>query len=101
MHSNYRIILQVRKKQTFALNSTLLKVKSMVVITSKEFRDKHRKYFRMAKMGEDVVVKSRENDHFKLVPVSEPVETVIRKEFILFRLQKEQTYPMVSFLQSI
>lgn len=54
----------------------------MIIISSREFRDKIGKYLGMAKSGENIVLKSRENGSFKLVPVTED-DMVIDRKYIL------------------
>ena len=47
-----------------------LKVRTMKIVTSREFRDNQKKFFDMVDNNEQVVVK-RKNRAYKLVPVSE------------------------------
>lgn len=47
-----------------------LKIRTMRIVTSREFRDNQKKYFDMIDNNEQVVVK-RKNRSYKLVPVSE------------------------------
>jgi len=54
----------------------------MLVISSRKFREKQGFYLGMAKNGEDIIVKSRENGSFVLVPVTED-DMIVRKEHIL------------------
>ncbi len=54
----------------------------MIVISSREFRDKLGTYLGRAKNGEDIVLKSRENGSFKLVPITED-DIVIDRKYIL------------------
>jgi Phd_YefM. len=51
----------------------------MLVISTREFRDKQGKYLGMAAKGEDIVLKSRGKGSFKLVPVTED-DTIMSKE---------------------
>ena len=51
----------------------------MLVISTRKFREKQGLYFGMAKNGEDIVVKSRENGSFKLVPITED-DTLVSRE---------------------
>jgi antitoxin (DNA-binding transcriptional repressor) of toxin-antitoxin stability system len=51
----------------------------MLVISTREFREKQGMYLHKAKNGEDIVLKSRENGSFKLVPVTED-DTLMSKE---------------------
>lgn len=51
----------------------------MLVISTREFREKQGVYLHRAKNGEDIVLKSRENGSFKLVPVTED-DTLMSKE---------------------
>ncbi len=43
----------------------------MLVISTREFREKQGIYLHRAKNGENIVLKSRENGSFKLVPITE------------------------------
>ena len=54
----------------------------MLVISTREFRAKQSDYLARAKQGEDVVLKSRGNGSFKIVPVTEN-DIVIEKKYIL------------------
>ena len=56
-----------------------LKFKMMLVISTREFREHQGKYLKKVKEGEDVVLKSRENGSFKLVPLTED-DTLMNKE---------------------
>ena len=51
----------------------------MLVISTRQFREKQGQYLGMVANGEDVVLKSRTEGSFKLVPVSED-ETLMSKE---------------------
>lgn len=51
----------------------------MLVISTREFREKQRMYLHRAKNGESIVLKSRESGSFKLVPVTED-DTLMSKE---------------------
>ena len=54
----------------------------MLVISTRDFRANQSKFMDMANSGEDIILKSRKNGSFKLVPVSEH-DTLISKEYIL------------------
>jgi hypothetical protein len=54
----------------------------MLVISMKEFRSNQNKYLGLAKEGEKVILKSRENGNFALTPVTE-FTTTIPKEYVL------------------
>jgi len=54
----------------------------MLVISSREFRDKQASYFDLADNGEEVLVQRGKNKSYKIVPVSED-DTVVKKEYIL------------------
>ncbi|MDR1981129.1 MAG: hypothetical protein LBQ39_05860 [Tannerellaceae bacterium] len=43
----------------------------MLVISTREFREKQGTYLSLAKEGEDIILKSRGSGSFKLVPVAE------------------------------
>lgn len=54
----------------------------MLVISTREFREKQGAYLSLAKKGEDVILKSRGSGSFKLVPVAES-DMLIDKRYIL------------------
>jgi len=54
----------------------------MLVISTRKFREKQGKYLGMVARGEDIILKSRENGSFKLVPVSDD-DMIISKDYIL------------------
>lgn len=54
----------------------------MIIISTRDFRANQSKFMDMANNGEDIILKSRKNGSFKLVPVSES-DTLISKEYIL------------------
>jgi antitoxin (DNA-binding transcriptional repressor) of toxin-antitoxin stability system len=47
-----------------------IKLKVMIVISTRDFRTNQTKFLDMANNGEDIVLKSRRNGSFKLVPVA-------------------------------
>ncbi len=51
----------------------------MLVISTREFRDKLGKYLHLAANGEDVILKSRAKGSFKLVPITED-DTLMSKD---------------------
>ncbi len=53
----------------------------MLVISTREFRDKQGKYLSMAAKGEAIVLKSRGKGSFKLVPVSDDDTLMSKEEF--------------------
>ena len=54
----------------------------MLIISSKEFRDKQASYFDCADNGEEVLVQRGKNKSYRIVPVTE-FDTIISKEYIL------------------
>ena len=54
----------------------------MLIISSREFRDKQASYFDRADNGEEVLVQRGKDKSYKIVPVSEN-DTVVSKEYIL------------------
>ena len=52
----------------------------MIVISTRDFRANQSKFMDMANNGEDVILKSRKNGSFKLVPEH---DMLISKEYIL------------------
>ena len=53
----------------------------MLVISTREFRERQGAYLGRAKNGEDIVLKSRENGSFKLVPVTENDVLMSKEDF--------------------
>ena len=53
----------------------------MLVISTREFRERQGKYLKKVKEREDVVLKSRENGSFKLVPITEDDTLMSKEEF--------------------
>jgi len=51
----------------------------MIVISTREFREKQGQYLGMVSRGEDVVLKSRKEGSFKLVPIHRD-DTLMSKE---------------------
>jgi len=63
----------------------------MLVISTREFREKQGMYLAKVKNGEDIVLKSRENGSFKIVPVTEDDTLMSKEEFFakIDRARKE------------
>ena len=59
----------------------------MLVISTREFREKQGAYLVMAKNGENIVLKSRENGSFKLVPVTSD-DTLMSKEDFFAKIDR-------------
>lgn len=59
----------------------------MIVISTREFREKQGQFLKMVKDGEDVIVKSRDNGSFKLVPITED-DTLMSKEDFFKKLDR-------------
>ena len=59
----------------------------MLVISTREFREKQGKYLKMVAKGEDVVLKSRNEGSFKLTPVTED-DTLMSKEEFFAKIDK-------------
>jgi antitoxin (DNA-binding transcriptional repressor) of toxin-antitoxin stability system len=53
----------------------------MLVISTREFRERQGKYLGRVKNGEDIVLKSRKNGSFRLVPVKNDDTLMSREEF--------------------
>lgn len=60
---------------------------AMLVISTREFRERQGKYLEKAKKGESVVLKSRSNGSFKLVPITED-DRLMSKEAFFEKLDK-------------
>lgn len=56
------------------------KIKDMVIISSREFRANQSKYLKMVSNGEDVILKSRGNGNFKIVPLTTDDTLLTRME---------------------
>ena len=56
------------------------KIRDMVIISSREFRANQSKYLKMASNGEDVILKSRGNGNFKIVPLTSDDTLMTRTE---------------------
>lgn len=54
----------------------------MIVISTRDFRANQSKFLNMANKGEDIVLRSRKNGSFKLIPLKEE-DMLISKEYIL------------------
>lgn len=63
------------------------KTKIMIVVSTRKFREKQGEYLGMAKKGEDIVIKSRENGSFKIVPVTDD-DTLMSKEDFFRKLDR-------------
>jgi Phd_YefM. len=59
----------------------------MIVISSREFRANQGKYLEMAANGEDIVLKSRRNGSFKLVPVTSD-DTIMNKDEFYSKIER-------------
>ena len=59
----------------------------MLVISTREFREKQGAYLVRAKNGEDIILKSRENGSFKIIPVTEN-DTLMSKEKFFAKIDK-------------
>ena len=59
----------------------------MLIISTREFRDKQGIYLGLAKEGEDIIVKSREKGSFKLVPITED-DALMSKEAFFEKIDK-------------
>lgn len=53
----------------------------MIVISTRKFREELGKYLGMAKDGQDIILKSRENGSFKLVPLSQDDALMSKEDF--------------------
>ena len=56
-----------------------IKIKDMLVISTREFREKQGQYLGMIGMGEDIILKSRKEGSFKIVPITSD-DTLMSKE---------------------
>ena len=53
----------------------------MLVISTREFREKQSKYLGMVSSGEDIVLKSRKEGSFKIVPIKRDDSLMSKEEF--------------------
>lgn len=65
----------------------IIKANIMLVISTREFREKQGKYLEKAKQGESIILKSRGIGSFKLVPITED-DTLMSKEDFFNKLDK-------------
>jgi len=61
----------------------------MLIISTREFRDKQGQYLGMVSMGEDVVLKSRKEGSFKIVPVTDD-DTLMSKEAFMAKIERSR-----------
>ena len=54
----------------------------MLVISTRDFRANQTKFLNMANNGEDIVLKSRDNGSFKLVPVKENDDLIEKRDLM-------------------
>ena len=59
----------------------------MLVISTSQFREKQNQYLIMVANGEDVVLKSRKEGSFKIVPVTND-DTVMNKEAFFAKIDR-------------
>ena len=59
----------------------------MIVISTREFREKQGEYLGMVKNGEDIILKSRAKGSFKIVPITED-DTLMSKEAFFAKIDK-------------
>ena len=59
----------------------------MIVISTREFREKQGEYLGMVKNGEDIVLKSRAKGSFKIVPITED-DTLMSKKAFFAKIDK-------------
>jgi len=61
----------------------------MLVISTREFREKQGQYLGMVSKGEDVVLKSRKEGSFKIVPVTDD-DTLMSKEAFMAKIKRSR-----------
>lgn len=61
----------------------------MLVISTRQFREKQGQYLSIVAKGEDVVLKSRKEGSFKLVPVSDD-DTLMSKEAFFAKIERAE-----------
>ena len=59
----------------------------MIVISTREFREKQGEYLGMVKNGEDIILKSRAKGSFKIVPITED-DALMSKEAFFAKIDK-------------
>ncbi len=58
-----------------------IKLKNMKVISMRDFRNEQTKYLKMAKKGEDIILKSRSEGSFRLKPITDNDSLMTKEEF--------------------
>jgi len=53
----------------------------MLIVSTREFREKQGKYLGMVANGEDVVLKSRKEGSFKIIPIKKDDSLMSKKDF--------------------
>jgi len=59
----------------------------MLVISTREFRDRQRSYLDKVDMGTEILIQRRKNKSYKIVPVTED-DTLMSKEEYFARLER-------------
>ena len=59
-----------------------LKIKVLLIISSREFRDNQASYFDRADNGEEILIQRGKNKSYKVIAISDD-DTVVKKEHIL------------------
>ena len=70
-------------------NLVYINKKDMLVISTREFREKQGVYLSKAKNGEDIILKSRENGSFKLTPLTSD-DTLMSKEDFFAKIDRSR-----------
>ena len=71
-------------KNTLHLYTTLVHIKAvdMLIISTRDFREKQGECLRMVKNGKDTVLKSRNNGSFIITPITDD-DSLVKREHIL------------------
>jgi PHD/YefM family antitoxin component YafN of YafNO toxin-antitoxin module len=62
------------------------KLKIMLVISAKEFRDKQRRYLDKVDEGTEILIQRKKNKSYKIIPVTD--DTLLGKEEYISRLKR-------------
>jgi len=61
----------------------------MLVISTREFRERQGQYLGMVSMGQEVILKSRKEGSFKIVPVTED-DTLMSKDRFMAKINQSR-----------
>lgn len=80
-------LLSFRKKSYICVLFWYTNNKTMLVITSREFRENQASYFDRVDKGEEILIQRKKNKSYKIVPVTED-DTLMSKEEFFAKIDK-------------